>query len=150
MPDAKVVSPDQLSKAVAEFLDEQCEYNVNSLKENLLAAAKASKHNLSSRTGKWVRRNLVWHDRGYHRKGWKIYRENWYKARGAWDMAGTHSAVVASMIEPQLTHLLEFGHNIIIPWLDEPYQGRTTAYYYIKGAYLVGRQKLLEAKVDNP
>ena len=168
MSNAKVVVASNLSKAVQEFVEEQIEFNVETLQANILEAAKISKHQLAIRKGEWVGRNRVGHDRMFHRKGWKIYRENWYKVRNAWKKNGVHSAVIASAIEPSLTHLLEFGHVIVMPWLDDPWSGngpflrtndpytgesghgRTRAFYYIAAAFYAGKTKLLEANVDNP
>lgn len=160
MANATVVTANHVSKEVARFVEEQIEFNIETLKDNMLEAAKASKHQLAIRTGSWVGTHRVGHDRGYHRKGWKIYRENWYKVRGAWSKGGVHSAVIASMIEPQITHLLEFGHNIKgiaerrggyhTDGVNESWGNRTRPFFYISKAFEVGKAKLLEAKVDNP
>ena len=160
MSKAKVVTVNNVSKAIAEFVEEQIEFNVDTLKDNLLAAAKASKHQLAIRKGSWIGTHEVGHDRGYHRKGWWIYRENWYKVRGAWSKGGVHSAVVASKVEPQITHLLEFGHNIKgfmerrggyhTDGVNESWGNRTRRFLYMSNAFEVGKAKMLEARVDNP
>ena len=163
-----VIESTSLAKEVYDIVSKNIEYNNEALFQNIYDAAKVSRHKLAVRSGEWIGRNRVGHDRMFHRKGWKIYKENWYRVRGAEKKCGRRSAVVASKIEPSLTHLLEFGHNIVMPWLDDPYTGngpfyrtvdeysgegiigRTRAFYYIAAAFYAGKTKLLEAKVDNP
>lgn len=168
MPNSKIVTETHFADGLVELVEENIEFNNETMLENIYEAAKASKHKLATRKGSWIGRNKVGHDRMFHRKGWKIYRENWYGQRNVSKTPARRTAVIASKIEPSLTHLIEFGHVIVMPWLDDPWTGaspilkradqytgessaaRTQAFYYIAEAYLVGKSKLMGDKVDNP
>lgn len=160
--EGKVVTATHFKDGLVELVEENIEFNNETMLQNIFDAAKATKHQLAIRQGEWVGRHKVGHDRMYHRKGWKIYRENWYGVRNAEKKPGIRTAVVATKIEPQLTHLLEFGHRIVIGWRDSlntdgvnfggswDYGGRTRAFHYLQEAFETGKRKLLGARVDNP
>lgn len=156
----RVIESTSLAKGVYEIVSKNIEYNNETLFKSIYDAANASRHKLAVRRGEWIGWDRVGHDRMFHRKGWKIYKENWYKVRNAEKKCGRRSAVVASKIEPSLTHLLEFGHRIYFPHTERtdgvndvwvvPTNKRTRAFKYIEEAFNVGKGKLLGAKVDNP
>ena len=163
MADARIIIVQDFKNAVSEIVEQNIEFNNETMLENIREAANLTRHKLAVRNGEWVGRHKVGHDRMFHRKGWKIYRENWYGVRGAEKKPGIRSAVVATKIEPSLTHLLEFGHRIVVGWRGSlntdgvnmggdwiSVGGRTRAFHYMRDAFEAGKNKLLGAKVDNP
>lgn len=149
MAEMKLITTSMLSKEIASIIEEQIEYNQYALWENLLAAANAAKRDLKRYRGEWVGREKVGHSRDFHSKGWRVYRENWSHGKYGWKNKGLHSAVLASYIEPSLTHLLELGHDVYFA-KGVPTGIRTRATKYMANAFEKGAKKLLEARIDNP
>ena len=159
--EGKVVTATHFKDGLVELVRENIEFNNETMLSNILEATKVTRHQLAVRRGEWVGFHRVGHDRMFHRKGWKVYRENWYRVRNAEKKPDKRTAVVASKIEPSITHLIEFGHRVVsaghetsVGWLaygDARDTGRMTrAFKYMEKAFDAGKQKLLGARVDNP
>lgn len=102
------IRPNELAEAIYESVQETVEEDYEVLGKVVRKAAGAAKKSLSKYHGTWIGFDPVGHDRGIYRKGWKVYNHR----RSL--KSGFVSATVANKNEPSLTHLIEFGHRIVM------------------------------------
>lgn len=149
--DIVVVAPDNFAEAVHKMIEDNIEANEVVMREDVKRAGKVA--------AEWLRKNAPYDsaakikskknvNRGQRKKEGTHYRDGWTSYFSD-KMAFLHlcTATVATKHEPNLTHLLEFGHEMFIHGHDTG--KRVPAYPHISKAYDIGKKVLESAKVDN-
>lgn len=142
-----VVAVDDFAQAVHDLVAQNIEENELHMREDVKRAGETA--------ASYLRSNAPYDAMAIIKKGSEKgqakvvhYREGWtsyFSDR----MPFTHmvTATVATKIEPSLTHLLEFGHEMFVHGHDTG--RRVPAHPHISKAYDVGKKVLEAAKVDN-
>ena len=133
MAEYELIDPRALAQTLHEMLEENVEHNEGVMRDDIRHAAKLAEDELHTASPKLT---------GHHAEGWRTYFDQRI-SRGI-----VAQATVAATVKPSLTHLLEFGHRIVIGKRDTG--RRTRAFYYIQHAYNTGARYLEGVKVDNP